>query len=123
MLRCLFIAIVLATVGCATKANYEKILDSYVGMEEINLVRNWGVPSQSYEVGGRKFIVYTSYRNVRVPGVAPTYQTSVIGSTAYTSAVGGSPAMNIDKSCTTTFEIDGSHVVSWAHKGNDCKAK
>ncbi len=123
MLRCLFIVIVLATVGCATTANYDKILDSYVGMEEINLVRNWGVPAQSYEVGGRKFLTYTSYRNVRVPGVAPTYQTSVVGNTAYTNAVGGSSAMNIDKSCATTFEIDGSRVVSWSHKGNDCKAK
>ena len=108
--------------ACATNAGFEKILDSWVGAQEIDLVRSWGPPVRSYEAGGRKFIAYESHRNVYVPGVAPTYQTTIIGNTVHTNAVGGSPPLNIGKSCTTTFELEGSKVVSWTYKGNDCKA-
>ncbi len=117
------VSILLALSACATTAGYEKVLNSWVGSQEIDLVRSWGPPAQSYETGRRKFIAYSSRRNVYMPGIAPTYQTNVIGNTAYTTAVGGSQAMNIGMSCMTTFELDGSSVVSWSYKGNDCKAK
>lgn len=123
MLRCFAIICLLALSACATTAGFEKVLNSWVGAQEIDLVRSWGPPVQAYEAGGRKFIVYSSRRNVYLPGTAPTYQTNVIGNTAYTTAVGGSPAMNIGMSCMTTFELEGSRVVSWSYKGNDCKAK
>ena len=109
--------------ACATTAGYEKLLNSWVGVQEVDLVRSWGPPMQAYEAGGRKFILYSSQRNVFIPGVAPTYQTRVVGNTAYTSAVGGSPAMNVGMACVTTFELENSRVVSWSWKGNDCKAK
>jgi hypothetical protein len=121
--RYLIVAFVTVLASCATTAGYEKVLNSWRGAQEIDLVRSWGPPIQSYEAGGRKFIVYSSRRDVYLPGTAPSYQTTVIGNTAYTNAVGGSPAMNIVKSCTTTFELDGSRVVSWSYKGNACKAK
>lgn len=123
MLRRLTVIGLVALSACATTAGYEKMLNSWVGAQEIELVRRWGPPQQSYEAGGRKFIVYSAQRNVYIPGVAPTYQTNVVGNTAYTTAVGGSPPMNIGMSCTTTFELDASRVVSWSYKGNDCKAK
>lgn len=123
MHRYLLLAFATVLVSCATTAGYEKVLNSWTGAQEIDLVRSWGPPIQSYEAGGRKFIVYTSRRNVYMPGAAPSYQTTVIGNTAYTNPVGGSPAMNIGMSCTTTFELDGSRVVSWSYKGNDCRAK
>ena len=121
--RYLFIVLAAALTACATSAGYEKILNSWVGVQEVELVRNWGPPLQSYETGGRRFIVYSSRRNVYLPGTAPTYQTTVIGNTAYTHAVGGSPGMNMDMSCTTIFELEGAQVVSWSYNGNDCKAK
>jgi len=121
MYRYLLIAISL--VGCATTAGYEKVLNSWVGAQEVDLVRSWGPPAQSYETGGRKFIVYTSHRNIYLPGTTPTYQTTVVGNTAYTNAVGGNPAMTIGKSCIVTFELEDSKILSWSHKGNDCKAK
>lgn len=123
MVRGLSIVCLLALSACATTAGYEKLLNSWVGAQEIDLVRSWGPPEQAYETGGRKFIAYTSRRNVYMPGVAPTYQTNVIGKTAYTTAVGGTPAMNISKSCMTTFELEGSRIVSWSYKGNDCRAE
>ena len=123
MFRYLVLASSAVLSACATTAGYERILNSWVGVQEIDLVRTWGPPIQAYETGGRKFIVYESRRNVFIPGTAPTYQTNVVGNTAYTTAVGGSPAMNIGRSCVTTFELDGAKVVSWTYKGNDCKAK
>lgn len=124
MYRYPFIVIaVVALTACATTAGYEKLVNSWVGAQEIDLVRSWGAPVQTYEAGGRKFIVYTSHRNVYVPGMAPTYQTTIIGNTAYTNPVGGSPDMNITRSCTTTFELEGTKIVSGSYRGNGCKAK
>lgn len=109
-------------VACATTENYEKMLNSWVGAAELDLVRKWGPPVQSYEAGGRKFLLYQSARNVFIPGTAPTYTTRFIGNTAYTSQTAGSPAQNIGLSCKTTFELGEGHVLSWRYEGNDCKA-
>lgn len=115
-------AILSVLVGCATTANYEKILSSWVGSTELDLVRKWGPPHQAYEAGGRKFLVYSSSRNVYLPGTAPSYTTTVIGNTVYTNRVGGSPGQNIGLSCQTTFEVSGERIVSWRWQGNDCTA-
>ncbi len=109
--------------GCATTANYEKMLDSWVGAPELDLIRTWGPPLSAYETSGRKFLVYSSSRNVILPGVAPTYTTTIIGNTAYTNRVGGTPSQNIGLACQTTFEIYGERVASWRYEGNDCKAR
>jgi hypothetical protein len=68
--------------GCATTANYEKILQSWVGASELELVRKWGTPQRVYETGGTKFLTYASSRNIYIPGTAPQYQTTYIGNTA-----------------------------------------
>ena|SRR5713226_10404375 len=115
-------AILFSLAGCATTANYEKILNSWVGFTELDLIRKWGPPQQSYEAGGRKFLVYSSSRNVYLPGTAPSYTTTVIGNTAYTNRVGGTPSQNIGLSCQTTFEISSEKIVSWRWQGNDCTA-
>ncbi len=116
-------AILFTLAGCATTANYEKILQSWVGDTELNLIRKWGPPRESYETGGSKFLVYSSSRNVYLSGTAPSYTTTVIGNTAYTNAVGGTPGQNIGLSCQTTFEISGERIVSWRWQGNACKAR
>ncbi|VVN81608.1 hypothetical protein PS712_01141 [Pseudomonas fluorescens] len=122
MSRLSIVILTLMLSACATTAKYEKILDTWVGEDELNLVRKWGPPQQSYETSGHRFLVYSNDRNVFVPGQAPTYQTSVIGNTAYTNSYGGSPAMNVNLSCTTTFEIADGKITTWSYRGNDCKA-
>lgn len=119
----LAIAIAAILSACATTANYEKILQSWVGSEEIDLIRKWGPPQQSYETGGSKFLVYSSRQNVYMPGTAPSYQTTVIGNTAYTNPIGGTPAYNIGMACVTTFELANNKIVSWQWRGNACKAR
>lgn len=115
--------LLMAIAGCATTANYEKILQSWVGASELDLVRQWGPPQQSYETGGVKFLAFTSTRNVFIPGTAPTYRTQMIGNTAYTTQTAGTPAQNYGYSCKTTFELEGGKVKTWKWEGNDCKAR
>ncbi|KAF1042229.1 MAG: hypothetical protein GAK35_02843 [Herbaspirillum frisingense] len=113
----------LALSACATTAGYEKRLNTWVGANEIDLVRQWGPPAQSYESGDRKFLTYANQRNVFIPGSSPSYQTTFIGNTAYTQPVGGSSPMNVSMSCMTTFEVAAGRIVGWTYRGNDCKAK
>jgi hypothetical protein len=125
MLKPLFVLIAAATVlsACATTESYEKILRAWVGAEEIDLIRKWGTPQQHYETGGRKFLTYTSRRNVYMPGMTPSYQTTIIGNTAYTNQVGGTPGYIIGMDCVTTFELENNRIVAWQWRGNDCKAR
>ena len=117
------VLLLLVLTGCATTANYEKNLASWVGASELDLVRNWGPPQQIYEAGGRKFLLYTNERSVFIPGTAPSYTTNVIGNTAYTRRVGGSSAQHVNLSCQTTFELENERIVSWRWQGNSCKAR
>ena len=123
MKKLLITLFALITTACATTANYEKILNSWVGASEIDLVRVWGAPDNQYESSGTKFLTYQRSSNIYMPGTSPTYTTTVVGNTAYTSSSGGSPAYNIQMFCKTTFEVKGERIVSWRWEGNGCKAR
>jgi hypothetical protein len=123
MKKLLIIFLGIFIVGCATTANYEKILSSWVGAKEIDLVRAWGAPDNQYESSGTKFLTYQKSNNIYMPGTAPTYSTTMIGNKAYTSSSGGSPAYNIQMFCKTTFEVKNERIVSWRWEGNGCKAR
>ena len=112
-----------SVVACATEGKYKAILNTWVGFSEVDLIRKWGAPVNSYESGDRKFIVYSSSRNVVLPGTNPTYTTNVIGNTAYTNTYGGTPARNISMSCETTFELKNKTIVSWSFRGNNCRSR
>lgn len=109
--------------GCATTAKYEKVLNTWVGSSEKDLVRKWGPPQGVYESDGTRYLTYNSSRNLFMPGVAPTYTTQYVGNTAFTSASGGMPAQNIAMSCQTTFELTNGLITSWRWQGNDCTAQ
>jgi hypothetical protein len=115
--------IALVLTGCATTANYEKILQSWVGRTELDLVRAWGPPLQTYKTGGSKFLVYSSARNVYFAGTPPAYTTTVIGNTAYTNRIGGTPGQIVGMRCQTTFELIDQKIISWQWQGNDCVAR
>lgn len=124
IMRNIFIVVLLsALAGCATTAGYKKIVSSWIGNTELNLIRSWGTPQHSYQTGETKFLVYNSSRNVHFPGIAPTYTTTIIGNTVYTNTTGGLSSQNLQYSCETTFEISNKKIVSWRFKGNDCKGK
>jgi hypothetical protein len=120
MIRLLAALLLLGLMGCATTEKYEALLQTWIGSEEIDLVRSWGPPDQVYEVQDRKFIVYHSQRSVYIPGTSPSYSTSFIGNQAYTTQSGGSPGRTVDMRCATTFELKDGIIVRWSWKGNDC---
>ncbi len=108
--------------GCATSENYEKVLDTWVGSTEAELVSSWGPPNSFYESDGTRFLTYVRSRSGYIPGTAPTYQTTIIGNTAYTSSYGGSPGFSYSKHCKTTFTISGGTISTWRYEGNNCTA-
>lgn len=106
--------------GCATEAKYEGVLQSWIGSSELELIQKWGPPQQAYDAGGHRFLTYSSGGNMYLPGTAPTYQTTMVGNTAYTNSYGGTAAMNVQLSCVTTFEVIDDKISSWRWQGNNC---
>lgn len=123
MKRHVIAAIAVLAASCATTAGYEKMLSSFVGLEEIELVRRWGPPLQTYETGGRRFLSYQSDRTIYRAGTPGIVHTTVIGTTAYSRVLGGVPGSWSRWLCQTVFELDGTKVVAWSHQGNDCRAE
>ena len=114
-------SILFFSYGCATESNYKKIVDTWLGLREVELIRNWGAPQQTYESGGSRFLVYSSGGSVYLPG-SQNYTTNFIGNTAYTTGY-SSPGFNIPVNCTTTFEVLGGIVTSYNFRGNNCVSK
>ncbi len=109
--------------SCATTANYEKILDSWLGQSEGSLIDSWGPPDSAYETGNKKYLTYTRSSTGYVPGTAPTYQTTIIGSVAYSTPVGGSPGFSLNYHCKTTFTVNYGTINNWRYEGNNCVAR
>lgn len=111
----------LLLAACASSEAYEKKLTSWIGQSESSLIASWGPPNRAYETGGTKYLTWSSSGSVTLPGQQPTYHTTVIGSTAYTSAVGGSSPTTINLHCETTFIVAGGIIQSWRWQGNRCR--
>jgi hypothetical protein len=109
--RFLFAATI-ALTSCATAVSYETVLSSWMGAPEMDLVRSWGPPSKTYEIGDHKFFIYESSRNMHLPGTA-TFSTG-------TTIIAGSPEMDVSIRCTTTFELRNSAIVASSYEGAGC---
>ena len=114
--------VIAALASCATAANYEKMLNSWMGHGENELLNSWGPPDNVYESGDIKYLTYARGGTVVLPGTAPSYQSTFVGNTMYSNPVGGTPPLLINKHCKTTFTIQNSAIVSWRWEGNACKA-
>lgn len=124
MLRVLMIFLaVTALSSCASSAGYKEVVESWVGSTETALVQSWGPPDQVYSApDGSRILTYYSQRNIMLPGSAPTYQTTVIGNTAYTTSSGGRAPSNLAMSCETSFTVRNNKITYWRFQGNDCRA-
>jgi hypothetical protein len=119
------LAVFIATFGifgCATTANYEKVLQTTIGKSEKDLVAVWGIPQGSYENEGVRYLTYSRSESGVIPGQPARANTVTISGKSYTNMVGGSPAIGYTNACTTIFKIENKLVVSYEYKGNDCKA-
>jgi hypothetical protein len=109
--------------GCATTANYEATLKTWIGSTEDQLVSSWGPPTSTYETGNSKYLTYTRSSQGYIPGQAPSYQTTYYGNTAYTTPVGGSEGFAYTAICKTTFTIQNDRIVNWRWEGNSCRSR
>jgi hypothetical protein len=141
-IRNCWLFILLMISGCATTANYEKILNTWVGSHADNLVTSWGPPQSSFQLSdGSTVIEYMRSGTVVVPGYTytvpqTTYHsgtTSAYGSrgSAYGSYSGTSttyvqqqtPSYTIDKWCKTRFTVNPNGIITrWGWEGNNCRA-
>ena len=106
--------------GCATSEKYEAALNSWTGSSEASLISAWGPPDNVYQSGGTKYLTYQDSSTVTIPGTSPSYETTIIGSTAYTNPIGGTSPSTINFHCKTTFTIQADKVSSWRYEGNNC---
>jgi hypothetical protein len=137
--------------GCATTANYEKVLNTWVGVHVDSLVSSWGPPQGSYKLSdGGTVIEYIRSSNAQVGGYTyTTPQTTYHSGTAssygnyggyaygnysgaYTGPFSGAsttyvqqqtPTYNIHMSCKTRFTVSPNGIITgWTSEGNACRA-
>lgn len=134
--------IVLLT-ACASVANYEKILNTWIGLPVDNLVSSWGPPQSAFDLSnGGKVIEYANARNVLVGGLAysipqTTYHSgkrseyTLNGGVTHAQYSGKStthvqkitPVRNLSVSCKTRFTVNNKGIITkWSWEGNDCQA-
>ncbi len=112
------LALCLLAAACTTGPDRRVVLATLVGQPEADVVRVFGVPSRTFETGGRRFLAYDERRTDVIPG-GP-----FIGGFGYFGygygGFGGLPAQVIERGCETTVEVVGGRVASWALRGNAC---
>ncbi len=137
-----FIALVVIFTGCATTANYEKILTTWVGSHVDNLVSSWGPPQGAFQLSdGSSVIEYIRSRNAQIGGYTYTApQTTYHSGSASAYGTGGSaygtysgtsttyvqkqtPTYNINLMCKTRFTVNQQGIITkWSWQGNNCTA-
>lgn len=111
--------------GCATEGDYRKIVDSWVGKSDKELVHRWGYPKDQI-IAPDKNVVYI-YHKSRLLNYTQYYYTNY-GNMGYggygNSNETGSTTQTINLNCTTWFEVDKKtqKIVNVAFKGNLCMA-
>lgn len=143
-MKIIIILIFILTAGCATTANYEKVLDSWVGNHLDNLIGSWGIPDKSIELSNGGAMVeyiresttvggggsYTVPKTTHSTGNATFY--GGLGKSATGSYSGSTttyieknrPVYTVHRNCRTRFTIDISGIITkWGWEGNNCKAK
>ena len=107
------VVVLLLLTACATTANYEIKLRSWVGKHADQLVMSWGAPDSVYALTSGETILKYSRQ-----GQKNQYQfVSVGGQTSYVPA--GSKSLN----CETEFKVSSNGIINaWKYRGNNCKA-
>lgn len=136
-----FFAILL--FGCATSANYKRLMNGWVGHNAGHLVEKWGVPQSSYRLSNGGWVLeYYKHRNMQFGGIPYTErQTTRHSGTVSAHSFGRSsidgdysgtsttyvqkrtPPYNINLWCKTRFTVNPQGIIIRANwQGNDCTA-
>jgi len=118
----ILLAAILSACAFPTTEAYEEMLHTWIGKSEKDLISDWGLPDSVYQVDDIKYVKYENSSSGYIPGTPPSYTTTFIGNTTYTTPIGGSPGFHYTTSCETTFTIQDGIIKNWQWKGNACKA-
>ncbi len=101
--------------GCAAYGLQQRQarLAPLVGQSEATLVRQFGVPTRTYDVGSTKFLAYDERSTEVIPG-SPGF-----GPWGWWDWGGFAPEV-VERTCETTVEVDGGQVRSFSLRGNAC---
>ena len=136
-MRPLLIASTLAAAtllaGCEVPSAAERArLNGLIGHPEVDLLRNYGVPTRTYGANGHTFLAYDSSYSTYDPGFGP-YGFGPYGGFGgfggfgyggfgpyggFGGAFGGGFVENY--TCATTFEVDSGRVSAWSLHGDGC---
>lgn len=135
----LTIGLLVVLGGCATNANFQKIMQSHMGDSEGQLISSMGPPQSSYALSdGSKILTYnrsgsyqiggqTSYQPVNSTTngtISNGYRTSTYQATTTSYQPVQQPTYNINTSCTVNFTVSaGGRVMAWNANGNNCVSK
>lgn len=122
MLRAAVLLALLLLGACANQelAKRRAFLTSMVGQSEIDLVRQMGVPTRSFDLNGERFLAYDDRRLDYVPGfyTGPPWWGPGWGGWGW--GWGWAPPMVIARGCEATFEIRAGKVASYSLRGPEC---
>ena len=115
----LFLLLGAALAGCAPAFDRPAFLATLVGQPEAELVRRLGVPSRTYETGGRKFLAYAEQPRSDLIGGGPFFG-GFGGFGPGFGYYGDFPAEIIQRSCETTFEVGNGRVLAGSLRVGAC---
>jgi len=111
-----------------TTEAYEKVLDTWVGVDSDRLLRAWGSPESSFPMsGGHTLWTYVRTSSYQTPQNSysttiyqPPHPWETSGSLHTTTTTVGGGTINFR--CQTDFEVGGSNkIVRWRWSGNSCR--
>src|SRR4051794_3272161 len=89
-------------------------LNTLIGRPEVELVQVMGVPTQTFETGGVRFLSYQQQQTQVIPASPWYYYGPMPG------FYGGFPPQMVTWACDTTFQIVEGRVASYTLRGNGC---
>ena len=105
--------------GCASEAEFQRILNTRLGLTPKQLIQNIGIPAQTYQLDQTQYYVYKYSSSVYIPQQYMTHFNNY-GSygTAHTNSFGG---YNMHYYCEVTYTIEDGVVKNWTYNGNNCR--
>jgi hypothetical protein len=112
--------------ACATTANYENILTTWVAQPVDKLIMAWGPPQSAYPLSdGGRVIEYLRQGTAYMPMSTPQYGTVWgAGGTTSTYSGAGTTYVPVHRWCKTRFVVNPQGtIVNWQWEGNQCVAR
>lgn len=110
----------LALTACAVGPSLEQRLATYVGKTELQLVSTLGVPTNTYEVGGVKFLQYGERRVIALPDSYPGPPFGPLGPLGPGYYGGFGYTSYVPVRCDVTFAVRNGRVEGFSYRGDGC---